>query len=141
MSKNPNTEQRNRDFNRCCLDIYDRISREGRTPLLHEVVRHAIACRPQAFYIDPVYAYNKLCRMSRLPARRACTPSHCMWMQLEALVTAERLRSGCSMLTALGNVLIRERPSTFAISMAEGLRIARPWFIRRMSHRPRRSLL
>ena len=113
----------------------------GRTPTLREVVRRAIACRPQAFYIDTVYAYNKLCRMQRSPGEAASTPVACMWRQLAALVEAERLRSGSSILRALGDVLNRERPTSFALSVDEGVRIARQLFIGYSSHRPRRCLL
>ncbi|MDE6497822.1 MAG: hypothetical protein K2L21_04075 [Muribaculaceae bacterium] len=140
MSKNHNKEQRNRDFARCCNLIYKTMHDSGHTPTLQDVVRRAIACRPQAFYIDTIYAYDKLCRMKRTAATPApTTPARCMWQHLAALVEAELLRSDCSILQAVGEVLTRERPASFAISVAEGMRIARPLFERHTSHRPRSS--
>ncbi len=141
MPKTSNTQFRDRDFCRCCIRVYDELLQAGRTPRLQEVVQRAIACRPEAFYIDPVYAYNKLCSMRHTPVAGHATPAACMWQQLDAMVAARQMRTGCSMLQALGHVLNHERPTSFAITVARGMRLARTHFVRHTSHRPRRSLL
>ena len=62
-----------------------------------------------------------------------------MWREIAAAVAEVRERRRCCLTRALGTVLNFGRPSSFFLSMEEGMRIAGKAFERRTVYRPRRS--
>lgn len=133
---------RNQAFAKRCLEIYSKAQASGGAPTLSEIVVRALATAPDYFYIDPVYAYNKVLRLLRggaltVPCRRA---ADCMWLELAAMVQAEHLRRGCTKSRAFDHVISRGHPSSFHMSYREAMRVARSVFESRTSHRPRLSL-
>lgn len=117
------------------------MQRRGVTnPRMSEVVREAIATPPPGFYVDPVYAYNKVLDM--LGGRRtedASTPAGRMWLELLAMVREELERRGGTVSRAVDHVLNFRHPSAFHITVELGRRIVRGEFETRLVHRPRRG--
>lgn len=135
-----NIEKRNSAFARRCTEVYEQCARSGRRPSLEEVVVRALATAPECFYVDPVYAYNKILRIYKHGAGSLpSTVAGCMWLELAAMVRAEQLRRGGTVSRALDYVLNFRHPSGFHMSRREGMRVAGAVFERRVEHRPRRS--
>lgn len=116
---------RDNDFRQRCLQIFRRHELDGRTPTLRDVVATAIDSPAPCYYVSHIYAYDKLSRFrhsGRPPQGNA--PRDRMWREIAAAVDAERAALGISYSAALANVLNFRRPSSFFISLSEGLRIA-----------------
>ncbi|MDE6137449.1 MAG: hypothetical protein K2F97_08240 [Muribaculaceae bacterium] len=131
---------RDNDFRQRCLQIFRRHELEGRTPCLREVVVKAIDSPAPCYYVSHIYAYDKLSRFRHgagMP--RGNGPRDRMWREIAAAVDAERAALGITYSAALANVLNFRRPSSFFISLQEGMRIAREAFERRIVYRPRRA--
>ena len=134
-----NYDARNRAFQKVCVDIYMHTASRGKAPTLDRIVAMANTTSPDYFYVDSVYAYNKLLKMFasgyvRLPR----SERDLMWLELAEKVKAVQLRKKCAMAPALDYVLLHSRPSGFFLSQREGMRLARIVFERRTEHRPRR---
>lgn len=134
-------KNRNADFKRRCLELYHEAQRRGIPVTPESIVARAIDSPPQCFYVDPVYAYNKVLRiLAKGTESIPSTPAGCMWLELTAMVRAELLRRPAPVVQALGHVLNRRHPSAFHISFREGMRIARTLFhTHHTIHRPRRA--
>lgn len=131
---------RDNDFRQRCLQIFRRRELEGRTPSLREVVAEAIDSPAPCYYVSHIYAYDKLSRFRHgVPLPRGNAPRDRMWREIAAAVEAERAALGIPYSDALANVLNFRHPSSFFLSLAEGLRIARKAFERRTVYRPRRA--
>lgn len=130
-------ELRDNDFRERCLQIFRELEAEGTAPSLRRVVRRAIDSPAPSYYISSEYAYSRLCGKAPLP--EGDSPRARMWREIAAAVAEVRERRGCCLTRALGTVLNFGRPSSFFLSMEEGMRIAGKAFERRTVYRPRRS--
>ena len=126
-----NKKKRDIDFRRCCAEVIRKCRAGGHVPHFNEIYVRAMNMSPQCFYLDNIYAYNKVCRiLSAGPDILPSKPAGHLWLELTAMVAAEMIRSGCNLTRALDRVLRSRRPSSFHISPDRALRIA--------SERPRK---
>lgn len=137
-----NNKQRNRDFCRRCIEVYNDMEQAGLVPTIKEVVRRAIDTPAPSYYIDSYYAYTKILALRRtgtdsLPD----TPTGRMWSEISRKVDSELRRNPGYIINALTYVLNFCHPSFFPISEVQGMRIARNAFLfrARYEHRPRRG--
>lgn len=131
------TKQRNYDFVRRCVEIYEHERAQGKRPELDEVLFRAIGSSPKGYYVNFDTASRQLHRIRRRGLGSiSCSPwLKKMWEELGTHVD-EAMAGGKKFDAALSYVLNFRRPSRYFINIDTARRIIRPYITYSITYKP-----
>lgn len=133
------TKQRNADFVRRCLEIYEHEKSLGKNPELDEVLFRAMASSPKVYYVNFDTASRQLHRIRRhgISVIKGSPGVKKMWSELntyiEEVLEKEPRKKFDS---ALSYVLNFRRPSRFYINLDTARKIIRPYITYSITYKP-----